>query len=101
MASSSSAKRCTVTTGPKTSFCTISSVCFTSTTTVGWTKKPRLPFVPPPVSTVAPFARSRKPRIRSCCACEITEPISISSLSIGSPTFSDSTCGTSSSSSLS
>ena len=63
----------------------------TSATTVGLTKKPRSPFVPPPVSTVAPFARSRKPSTRSCCDFEITGPISISSPSAGSPTCSDST----------
>ena len=50
---------------------------------------------------VAPLARSRKPKTRSCCAFEITGPISISSPSAGSPTFSDSTAGTSSSSSRS
>jgi len=84
--------------GPKTSRWTISSSWPTSTTTVGLTKKPRLPFDSPPVRTVAFLARSRKPSTRSCWDFEITGPISISSPSAGSPTCSDSTAGTSSSS---
>ena len=48
--------------------------------TVGWTKNPRSPFEPPPVSTFALDARSRKPKTRSCWDFEITGPISTSSL---------------------
>ena len=42
----SEAKRCTVTTGPKTSRWTISSSWVTSATIVGLTKKPRSPSEP-------------------------------------------------------
>ena len=101
-ASSSSENFCTVTTGPKTSFCTISESCLTSVTIVGWMKKPFDPFVSPPVRIVAfaLVARSRKPVTRSCCDFEITGPISTSSPSAGSATLSDSIAGTSSSTSF-
>ena len=87
-ASSSEANGCIVTTGPKTSFWTISASCATSVTIVGATKKPRSPTAPPPVTTVAlaSCARSRKPSTRCCCSAEMTGPMPISSSVAGSPT---------------
>ena len=63
---SSSANRCTVTTGPNTSRWTISASCATPAITVGSTKQPRSPApVPPPVSTVGAAGRRRARRSRA------------------------------------
>ena len=85
-----------VTTGPKTSFWTISADWSTSVTIVGFTKKPRSPVASPPVTIVAfaSVARSRKPRMRACCSAEMTGPMPISSSVDGSPTLIDSTAFT-------
>mmetsp|Transcript_38276 Transcript_38276/g.125201 ORF Transcript_38276/g.125201 Transcript_38276/m.125201 type:complete len:201 (-) Transcript_38276:875-1477(-) len=82
-AAASSAKGCTVMTGPKISSCTISSSCRKPATTLGSKKKPLPPAGRPPATTRAwGGSRSKKPLTRSSCALLLRGPTSTPSESI-------------------